>query len=102
LSPDETQWTAQLAQAHALAGNVSRARSLLAQLEGRAQTQYVSPYHLAFAYTGLGDHEHAIELLERALEQRGGAIYGVNGSFLFASLREHPRFKTLLARMNLD
>jgi hypothetical protein len=28
-------------------------------------------------------------------------MYGVKGSFLFEALREHPRFKALLAKMNL-
>jgi len=40
-------------------------------------------------------------LLERAYEERAGGVYGVKGSFLFASLRDHPRFRALLARMNL-
>jgi hypothetical protein len=28
-------------------------------------------------------------------------VYGVKGSFLFTTLRSHPRFKALLRRMNL-
>lgn len=38
---------------------------------------------------------------ELTLEERSGAIYGIKGSYLFASLRDHPRFQALLRRMNL-
>jgi len=102
LTPGNTQWLAQLGQAYALAGKVDPARDVLRQLEERARETYVSPYHLAYVYTGLGEPERAMDLLERAFEQRAGAIYGIKGSFLFAPLRTHPRFQALLARLNLN
>jgi hypothetical protein len=52
-------------------------------------------------HTGLGEQDEAIDWLERAFEQRAGSIYGIKGSFLFASLRSHPRFTALLKKMNL-
>jgi hypothetical protein len=51
--------------------------------------------------TGLGRHDEAIDRLERAYEQRAGAVYGIKGSFLFEALRTHPRFVALLRKMNL-
>ena len=66
-----------------------------------SRERYVSPYHMAYVYTGLGDDDTAIEYLERAYEERGGSVYGVKGSFLFTTLRSHPRFRALLAKMNL-
>jgi serine/threonine-protein kinase len=101
LAPGDTQWLAQLGQALALVGRVDEARGILAQLEARAAAGYVTPYHLAFVHTGLGEHERALDLLERAFDERSGAIYAIKGSFLFAPLRAHPRFLALLARMNL-
>src|SRR5688500_11086565 len=53
LSPDNAQWLAQLGQARALAGDEAGARAILRQLEQRAAAAFVSPYHLAFVYTGL-------------------------------------------------
>ena len=99
LAPEDTQWLAQLGQARALAGDADGARDILRQLDERARAGYVTPYHLAFVYTGLGEYDRALDLLEQTLAERGGAVYGVQGSFLFASLREHPRFKQLVARM---
>jgi len=34
-------------------------------------------------------------------QRRSGAIYGIEGSFLFRNLHGHPRFESLLRRMNL-
>jgi hypothetical protein len=56
---------------------------------------------MAYIYTGLGEQERALDFLERAYEERAGALFGVKGSFLFTPLREHPRFKALLRKMNL-
>jgi serine/threonine protein kinase/Tfp pilus assembly protein PilF len=101
LSPGNTNWLAQLGQAYALLGKPDKAREVLRQLEDWARRTYVSPYHLTFVYTGLGEHERALDLLEQAFDERTGAMYGIKGSFLFAPLRSHPRFRTLLKKMNL-
>ncbi len=92
---------AQLGQALGVLGHEARARAILAELEALARTQYVAAYYLAHVHTGLGERDAAIDCLERALEERSGAVYGIKGSFLFASLRDHPRFQALLRRMNL-
>jgi len=56
---------------------------------------------MAYVYTGLGEQDRAMDLLERAYEERAGSVYGVKDSFLFTTLRSHPRFKALLRKMNL-
>jgi TolB-like protein/Tfp pilus assembly protein PilF len=100
LEPETVQWLAQLGQARAITGDPAAAREILRQLERRAATGYVSPYHLAFVYTGLGEHERAIDLLEQAVREGSGSVYGVSGSFLFAPLRDHARFQALVGRIN--
>jgi serine/threonine protein kinase/tetratricopeptide (TPR) repeat protein len=101
LSPRSTLWQAQLGQALAMLGEFEKARGILRGIEARARDEYVSPYHLAYVYTGLGEHDHAMDLLERAFEKREGAVYGIGGSFLFTDLHSHPRFIALLRKMNL-
>lgn len=101
LSPGSTAWLAQLGQAYAMAGRNDQAQAVLRRLETLAQTHYVSPYHLAYVHTGLGQDDLAIDCLERACEEKAGAIYGIKGSFLFARLRPHPRFQALLRRINI-
>ena len=102
LSTDNTIFLAQLGQAYALAGRVKDARDVLQQLEELSLERYVTPYHLAYVYTGLGEDDEALDALERAYEEHAGGIYGIKGSFLFATLKSHPRFKALLKKMNLE
>jgi eukaryotic-like serine/threonine-protein kinase len=101
LNPGNTMLLAQLGQAHALVGNVGEAREVLQRLEELSRQRYVPPSHMAYVYTGLGDQDKAIDLLEQAYEERSGGVYGIKGSFLFAGLRPHPRFTALLEKMNL-
>jgi len=101
-APGNTLFWAQLGQAYALVGRVAQAREVLRQLQDLARERYVSPYHLAYIYTGLGEQDTAIDLLEQAYEQRSGGVYGMKGSFLFTTLHSHPRFVALLRRMHLD
>jgi len=101
LAPDSTLYRAQLAQALARVGQTEEAREILSRLEVLSTQRYVSPYHMAYVYTGLGEFDRAMDFLEKAYEVRSGGIFGVKGSFLFASLREEPRFKALLRKMNL-
>jgi len=101
LTPGNTLHLAQLGQAYGMAGRRDDALAVLRRLEEMSQQRYVSPYHLAYIYTGLGDHDRAVEFLERAYQERAGSVYGVKGSFLFAALRSHPGFQALLQKMNL-
>ncbi|HUR93387.1 MAG TPA: protein kinase [Gemmatimonadales bacterium] len=101
LSPEHSMFLAQLGQAYGMSGRMTQAREVLERLQAMARERYVSPHHLAYVYTGLGEQERAIACLERAFEERAGNVYGVKGSFLFRSLREHPAFRALLRRMNL-
>jgi tetratricopeptide (TPR) repeat protein len=102
LSPGNSLWLGQLGQAYGMTGEMSKARATLTELEEQAQRTFVSPYHLAYVYTGLGEVDRAMELLERAVADRTGATYSIKGSFLFAPLRGHPRFSALMRTMNLE
>ena len=64
-------------------------------------TDTCPPYHMAYVYTGLREHERALDSLERAYDERAGGLYGIKGSFLFRDLKFHPRFVALLRKMNL-
>ena len=101
LSPENTLYLAQLGQAYAQVGRTGDARAMLGRLEELSRRRYVSPYHMAYVHTGLGERERALDWLERAYEERAGGIWGVKGSFLFRSLRSDPRFTALLRKMNL-
>ena len=101
VSPGNTLWLGQLGEAYAMAGLATQAREILRELEERAQGAYVSPYHFAYVYTGLGDADRAMDWLERAVAERTGPAYGIKGSFLLTPLHAHPRFQALLREMKL-
>jgi serine/threonine protein kinase/Tfp pilus assembly protein PilF len=101
LAPDSTMFLGQLGQALARIGKLDRARAVLEQLKELSRSRYVSPYHLAYVYTGLGEYDAAMDQLERAYEERSGGVWGMKGSFLFTALRSHPRFHALLKKVNL-
>ena len=101
-SGDDTALLGQLGEAYAMAGREQDARDVLRELEETGQRKYVPPYHKAYVHTGLGEHDKALDALEQSFVDRAGAIYGIKGSFLLEPLREHPRFKALLKRLNLE
>jgi serine/threonine-protein kinase len=102
VSKGNTMWLGQLGEAYAMAGNTAKAREILRELEERARSGYVSPYHFAYVCTGLGDAEVAMDWLERAVAERTGPAYSIKGSFLLAPLQTHPRFRALLRLMHLE
>ena len=97
----DTLFRGQLGLAYGIAGRTEDARAILRKMQERAETHYVSPSHLAYAYVGLGEHDLAIDQLEVSYEQRAGNYYGMKGSFLFHPLRSHPRFVALIKKMGL-
>lgn len=102
LSPENTMWLGQLGEAYAMAGKTAKARKILTELEVLARSVYVSPYHFAYVYTGLGDTDRAMDWLERAVAGRTGPTSGIKGSFLLTPLQTHPRFRVLLRQMKLE
>jgi serine/threonine protein kinase/tetratricopeptide (TPR) repeat protein len=101
LAPGNAVWLAQLGEAYGIVGKVAEARQVLRRLEELSRERYVSPYHMAYIHTGLGEQDRAMDYLERAFKERAGSVYGIKGSFLFTSLHGHPRFTALLRKMNL-
>ena len=84
-----------------MTGRAGEARGILRELEERSEREFISPYLFAYVYTGLGDHDRALDYLERAVAERTGPTYSIKGSFLFVPLRTHPRFQALMQTMNL-
>lgn len=54
---------------------------------------------MTYAYRG--DHDLALQWLERASEQKNYFFLGIVGEPLFANLVNDPRYKTILRKMNM-
>jgi TolB-like protein/tetratricopeptide (TPR) repeat protein len=79
-------------------GKIKEALDILNALEAVAGDRYIPPYAIALIHTGLGQHEIALERLERAID-----THDVHLSFLpydpkWDELRSDPRFARILDR----
>ncbi|HVR38882.1 MAG TPA: protein kinase [Thermoanaerobaculia bacterium] len=89
---------AAISHAAGVAGEVDRARSVLAELEEIARNRYVSSYAIALVHIGLGDFERAFASLEKACEERAGYLVYLNVDPAVDSLRGDARFAELLRK----
>ena len=61
---------------------------------------YVDPVVFTVAFTSLGEKEKALDYLELAYEKKADNLTLIAVDPFFDPLREEPRFKTILKKMN--
>ena len=88
--------------AYARADRTEDAKKILVELQDLAQKEYVLPSSFALIYTGLGEIEQAFGWLEKAVDEFDISMLHFHGAPTFDSLRSHPRYETLLRKMNLE
>ena len=91
---------APLGLAYGLAGRRADALKILAEMERASKKRYVSPYHLAAVYSGLGRMDEAFSLLDQALERRNPwLVYSTPHDPLSIVSRRDPRWKLFIERL---
>lgn len=85
--------------AHALAGQRAEAETILNVLEEISQRRYVSPYSMLVIYLALGPEERVFELLDKIHADRNEWSVWLNVSPELRTVRNDPRFKSLLRRV---
>jgi serine/threonine-protein kinase len=90
---------AALAYLQGLAGDVTAARKALSELVRVACKRYVSPVRIAQAHVGLGEHDQALDLLEKAYAERAADFAWLTVRPTFASLRGTSRYEALAKRL---
>ena len=58
-------------------------------------------YFVAQTYAYRGDHDRALQWLERAYQQKDAALMEITGEPLFKNLSDDPRYKAFLRKMKL-
>lgn len=92
-------FVASLAQARAVAGDSAGARRLLADLESRAKVDYIPTYELAKIHLALGARDRALDLLERAYDERSHSMVFLGIDPQLRRLSGEPRFERLITRV---
>lgn len=86
---------------YAVSGRRIEAQKILGELEGLSKQRYVSPYHIAMVYAGLGERDPAFLWLEKAFADREGRLTILKFAPEFDSLHSDPRYTELLRRVGL-
>jgi TolB-like protein/Tfp pilus assembly protein PilF len=87
--------------AYGRSGRRSDAEAVIKKLHDVAKTRYVEPNSFAVVYTGMGENDAAFAEVEKAFEVRNPNLGTLLIDPLMDPLREDPRFKDLLRRVNL-
>lgn len=101
LSGGSQQAVSMLGFALARAGRTAEAQALLDSLIERAGRGYIPPTSIATIYCGLGNHERALEWLERGFDARDVRMTFLRVDQRWDALRNEPGFVSLMNRMNL-
>ena len=96
-----TNTIASLGYVYAVAGQKSKARKVLEELQDRAKQENISSYQFAVMFAGLHDRDRAFEALEKAFQERSTLLTYLKMDPRFDSLRPDPRFQDLLRRIGL-
>ncbi len=99
LTPGNPLALASAAYAHARLGDGSQALRLLDELRALSKQRYVSSYLFALVYAGLGEKDQTFAWLEKAYEERSGALPYLKVNPTWDPLRSDPRFEALVAKV---
>jgi len=89
-----------LGHAYGLAGKEAQAKEILDELNALDEKWYIPPVQIAYVYTGLGQNQQALDLLERAYRERSWELVFLQVEPWFDELRTEPRFVDLIKRID--
>jgi serine/threonine-protein kinase len=87
--------------AYAKAGRPDKAEEMISKFREIAKTQYVPTCRIAGIYVALGEKDKAFGELNKAFEARDWELYRLKVDPYWIPLRDDPRFKEMLKRLNL-
>jgi serine/threonine-protein kinase len=90
-----------LGQIQAQAGNRAKAVEALGKLERLEEQMPVPSSCFALIHVGLGNHDQALDYMERACARRELPVASLKVHPAYDALRRMPRFQTLLRRVGL-
>jgi tetratricopeptide (TPR) repeat protein len=99
----EGSWTwASRATAYSRLGHVEEARRELVKIEQLPVSRPDRTPTLLTAYSGTGQNERLLDLLEKAYSEHSNAVVRIKVDPMYDPIRNDPRFKDLLRRIGLE
>ena len=92
-------WTAAV---YGRSGHAEKARRALAKLEQISRSRADRTVTLLIAYSGTGQKERVIELLQKAYSEHSNAVVQIKVDPMYDPIRSDPRFEDLLRRVGLE
>ncbi len=89
-----------LARGYGQGGYAGAMRLAAETLAARSKRTYVKPTQVAHLYAYAGEKDRALDWLEKAYQERASQLVTINVAPGWDSLRDAPRFQSLLRRMN--
>ena len=83
-------------------GHAEEARRELVKVEQVSRSRADRTPTLLIAYSGTGQKEQVLDLLERAYSERSNAVVQIKVDPMYDPVRNDPRFKDLLRRLGLE
>jgi adenylate cyclase len=87
---------------YAKSGRVGDARKIISEIRDLAQNASVPSWCFAAIYDELGEIDEGFAWIEQAIDERQGSILLLHIDPVYDPLRSHPRYHTLLRKMNLE
>jgi serine/threonine protein kinase len=91
-----------LGHCYGVSGRPELAREVLHELEEHQRERYVSAYNVMLVHLGLGDTGTALDWLERAFEERSGALWSAALEARLDRIRDDARYRELVTRNRLE
>ena len=101
LSEGSSEYLCRIGYVYGLQRRRADALKIVEQMNVLARRRYVSPYHVALVYVGLGDKDAAFEWLGKSLNERARDVVFLNWDEMLASLRSDSRYAELTRRAGL-
>jgi tetratricopeptide (TPR) repeat protein len=91
-----------LAAAYARTGKRAQAEKLIAEIRETGTKRFVSPASFSVYYAAVGDVEKMFASLNDAAKERDSYLTRMDAEPYFGPYRSDPRYRALLAQMNID
>jgi len=101
LSPNNPNYLAALGHAYGMWGKKEEALRILKQLQAFPKEHGTFPFFLALVYTGIGDRDSAIQMLEQSIADRSGSARYLKIEPRLDPLRSDPRYSELIRKVGL-